>query len=166
MFTDASWIDDPVKRRTSMGRAVYLGNSLIDWKCQRIKRIMTSTNHAEFYASNEACKDAIFFNILGTELVLPSIASCVEIWGDNEKALDLAKGKATASKSRHYDLLLFYQREQYELGKVNFRFVTSVNNVADIFTKGRYSKDLFFSLRDQLMGLTPVKVFMGACRNS
>ena len=148
-----------------MGRAVYLGNYLIDWKCQRIKRIMTSTNHAEFYASNEATKDAVFFNILGIELALPALASCVEIWGDNEKALELAKGKATASKSRHYDLLLFYQREQYELKKVDFRFVPSVNNVADIFTKGRFSKELFFSLRQQLMGSLPVKAFMGACRN-
>ena len=89
----------------------------------------------------------------------------MEICGDNEKALELAKGKATASKSRHYDLLLFYQREQYELKKVDFRFVPSVNNVADIFTKGWFSRELFFSLRQQLMGSLPVKAFMGACRN-
>ena len=89
----------------------------------------------------------------------------MEIWGGNEKALELAKGKATASKSRHYDLLLFYQREQYEIKKVDFRIVSSVNNIADIFTKGRFSRELFISLRQQLMGSSPVKSFMGACRN-
>ena len=98
MFTDASWIDDLVNRHTSMGRAVFLANSLIDWKCQKISRIMTSTNHAEFYASNEAVKDAVFFNILGTELGLPTLAECVMIHGDNENALQLSKGRVTASK--------------------------------------------------------------------
>ena len=166
VFTDASWIDDLVNRHTSMGRAVFLANSLIDWKCQKITRIMTSTNHAEFYASNEAVKDAVFFNILGTELGLPALADCVMIHGDNENALLLSKGRVTASKCRHYDLLLFYQREQFELQKVDFHFVPTQDNLADIFTKSQFSKSLFTSLRSQLMGTSTVNAFMGACRNS
>ena len=138
---------------------------LIDWKCQKIKRIMTSTNHAEFYASNEAVKDAVFFNMLGIELGLADIARCVMIYGDNLNALKLSKGQVTASKCRHYDLLLFYQREQFELGIADFHFVPTQDNLADIFTKSTFSKILFSSLRNQLMGMSPVIAFMGACRN-
>ena len=67
------------------------------------------------------------------------------LFGDNDKALLLARGQVTASKCRHYDLLLFYQREQYELGTVHidFKFSSTAINVSDIFTKGRFVKEKF-----------------------
>ena len=74
------------------------------------------------------------------------------------------------SKCRHYDLLLFYQREQYELKIVDFIDIPSALNISDVFTKGRFSKEQFHILIRQLMGLSPVEafrmyaVFMGACR--
>ena len=135
-----------------MGRAVFLGNCLIDWKSHRCKRIMTSTHHSEFYASNEASKDAVFYHSLGLEIDMPMLAEKVEIFGDNEKALELAEGRVSATKSRHYDLLLFYQREQFELGRVGFTFIRSSENLSDIFTKGRFSKEHFKELRCKLMG--------------
>jgi len=140
-----------------MGRAIFLGNCLIDWKCQKIKRIMTSTNHAEFYASNEAVKDAVFFNILGTELGLNEIAFCVMIYGDNKNALSLSKGQCTASKSRHYDLLLFYQREQFELEIVDFEFVSSCDNLAaGIFSQKGISLWHYFHLFEIASWVPPV----------
>ena len=113
---------------------------------------MTSTHHSEFYASNEATKDAVFYHSLGLEIQKPGIADRVEIFGDNEKALELAEGRVSATKSRHYDLLLFYQREQFELGRVVFTFIPTLENLSDIFTKGRFSKEHFKELRDKMMG--------------
>ena len=172
LLSDASWINDPRDRATSMGRAAFLGACCIDWKSQWIQRIMTSTNHAEFYSSNEATKDAVFYTQLGKELKLPvsAIEGRIPIFGDNEKAQALARGQVAVSKCRHYDLLLFYQREQYELKVVDFIDIPSALNISDVFTKGRFSKEQFHNLIRQLMGLAPIEafrmyaVFMGACR--
>ena len=59
----------------------------------------------------------MFYHSLGLEIDMPKLAEKVEIFGDNEKALELAEGRVSATKSRHYDLLLFYQREPFELGR-------------------------------------------------
>ena len=64
IFSDTSWIDELDDRHTTMGRAVFLGKCLIDWKSKLIRRIMTSTYHAEFYGLNESDKDAEFYRIL------------------------------------------------------------------------------------------------------
>jgi len=124
---------------------------------------MTSTNHAEFYSSNEGSKMAVFFIQLRRELGLTKITRKITIHGDNEKALMLAKGRVTASKCRHYDLLLFYQREQFELGNVDFKFIYSSLNVSDVLTKGRFVKDRFRSLVDQLMGVTDIAALEHRC---
>ena len=83
IFTDASWIDDPRDRSTSMGQATFVGRCLIDWRSHTVHRIMTSTNHAEFYSSNEGTKMAVFFMQLRRELGLPPYVRRVVnvIWG-------------------------------------------------------------------------------------
>ena len=159
IMTDASWIDDPRDRSTTLGLAVFVGRCLVDWRSHSIKRIMTSTNHAEFYASNEGTKAAVALECFRKELGRAYKRSRIAILGDNEKALALARGHVTASKCRHYDLLLFYQREQYELGLVDFIYIPTDMNLSDLFTKGRFSKDHFASLVDQLMGQSIITAF-------
>ena len=97
---------------------------------------MTSTNHAEFYGMNESAKDAEFFRLFSTEIGMPEVASCVEILGDNAKALSLAQGQMSHSDNRYYDLCLYYQRELFDLKRIYYSYVKGEVNVADYFTKG------------------------------
>ena len=136
IFSDTSWLDEKEHRYTTMGRAVFLGDCLIDWKSKLIKRVMTSTNHAEFYGMNESAKDAEFFRIFSGEIGIKNVADRVEILGDNAKALSLAQGTLSHSDNRYYDLCLFYQRELFDLKRIFYTFVKGVVNVADYFTKG------------------------------
>jgi len=136
IFSDTSWIDDKDNRHTTMGRAVFIGECLVDWRSKLIRRIMTSTNHAEFYGMNESAKDAEFFRLFSGEIKIGGVADKVEILGDNAKALSLAKGLLSHSDNRYYDLCLFYQRELYDLGRIFYTYVKGVVNVADYFTKG------------------------------
>ena len=136
IFSDTSWIDDKDNRHTTMGRAIFLGNSLVDWKSKLIRRVMTSTNHAEFYGMNESAKDAEFFRLFSGEIRIKEVADKVEILGDNAKALSLAKGLLSHSDNRYYDLCLFYQRELFDLGRIYYTYVKGQVNVADYLTKG------------------------------
>ena len=160
IFTDSSWVDEPDTRATSMGRAVFLGSCLIDWKAGLIRRVMTSTNHGEFFAQNEAAKDSEFWRQFCEELGFPSLAERNEILGDNEKALMFGEGKVMATKCKHYDLLLFYQRELFELNRLFYTFVRTHLNLADIFTKGKFTADHFCNLRSQLMGYAPIQALI------
>jgi len=136
IFSDTSWLDDVDNRHTTMGRAIFVGECLVDWKSKLIRRVMTSTNHAEFYGMNEAAKDGEFFRIFSGEIGIDSVADKVEILGDNAKALSLAQGLLSHSDNRYYDLCLFYQRELFDLGRIFYTYVKGLVNVADYFTKG------------------------------
>lgn len=136
VFSDTSWLDEKDQRFTTMGRAVFLGSCLIDWRSKLIQRVMSSTNHAEFYGMNESAKDAEFFRIFSGEVGLKGIADRVEILGDNAKALSLAQGQLSHSDNRYYDLCLFFQRELFDLGRIFYTYVKGQVNVADYLTKG------------------------------
>jgi len=136
VFSDTSWLDEVDNRHTTMGRAIFVGECLIDWKSKLIRRVMTSTNHAEFYGMNEAVKDGEFFRIMSEEIEIKRVAEKIEILGDNAKAISLAQGLLSHSDNRYYDLCLYYQREIHDLGRIFYTLIKGTVNVADYFTKG------------------------------
>ena len=151
--SDASWLDDLVARFTTMGRLTFFGFCLIDWRSCKIKAIMTSTNHAEFYSSNEATKDAIYYRQLLHQLGLGHLVKSIRIQCDNAGAEALIRGTVSVTKCRHYDLLLFYQCEQSKLGYVYFTLDPSNEIVADIMTKSLF--DPLFNKHRATLGLVP-----------
>jgi len=149
-YSDASWLDELDMRHTTMGRSLHIGRCLIDWRTQLIKRVMTSTNHAEFFAQNECTKEVLGVQNLLCELGFePSDGTKIMV--DNEGAYKLAKGLLSHTSSRHYDLNLFFQREQSDLGKIRFVPVKTGDQLADMFTKGLCGTN-FSLMRDILMG--------------
>jgi len=149
-YSDASWLDELEMRHTTMGRSLHIGKCLIDWRTQLIKRVMTSTNHAEFFAQNECTKEVLGVQNLMLELGFEPIVG-TKIMVDNEGAYKLASGILSHTSSRHYDLNLFFQREQSDLGKVRFVPVKTTDMLADMFTKGLCGQS-FKTLCDMLMG--------------
>ena len=149
-YSDASWLDELDMRHTTMGRSIHIGRCLIDWRTQLIKRVMTSTNHAEFFAQNECTKEVLGIQNLLRELGFEPMEG-TKIMVDNEGAYKLAKGLLSHTSSRHYDLNLFFQREQSDMGKVRFVPVKTGDQLADIFTKGLHGAD-FIKMRDIITG--------------
>ena len=82
IFSDTSWLDEKEHRYTTMGRAIFVGECLVDWKSKLIRRIMTSTNHAEFYGMNEAAKDGEFYRIFSGEIGIAGVAEKVYMYRD------------------------------------------------------------------------------------
>ena len=134
-LNDSSWLDDLIRRHTTMGRCTFLGACLIDWRSLLIKRIMLSSNHAEFYSSNEGAKDVVHLQNFLHEIGFGHLATCVPMLGDNQGALSLAQGTVSATQNRAYDLLLFYQRELADQRKIKFIYISTSDNVADLMTK-------------------------------
>ena len=85
--------------------------------------------------------------------MLPGYADCVEIFGDNEGSVYLARGVVSATKNRHYDLLLFYQREQQNLGTIRYTLIPTSDLTADIMTKGLGAK--LFAKHRNALGVAP-----------
>ena len=88
----------------------------------------------EFIAATETAKDVIWLRGLLQELGFrprgPSI-----IREDNQACVAMIRNHAVSGRNRHFCLKMSWLRQQVQNGIVEFRFVASKNNVADIFTK-------------------------------
>ena len=54
---------------------------------------------------------------------------------DNKSAIDFTRNRVERSKTRHIDIAHHLTREMHEEGLIQLRYVSSGDNVADIFTK-------------------------------
>ena len=67
------------------------------------------------------------------------------IFVDAQTALNLVHGDVLHRKSKHLATKIHYIREQIQLGRIEFKKITSACNVADIMTK-QMPKDLYLKL--------------------
>jgi hypothetical protein len=64
----------------------------------------------------------------------PSTPSAV--FADNMSAIDIAHNRKVNDRSKHIDISYHFSREQIEEGKLTLLHVPSIDNIADICTKG------------------------------
>ena len=81
---------------------------------------------------------------LGFTITAPSV-----IREDNQACVAMVRNHSVSGRNRHFCLKMAWLREQVAKGVIQFMFVASKNNVADIFTK-ILVEVVFLTLRDLL----------------
>ena len=127
------------------------GEAAISWSSKKQPSVALSSCEAEIMAASEATKEAVylrsFLDELGEGSKDPLSLAC-----DNKAAIDLAYNPEHHQKTKHIERRHFYVREVVESGQLVVPFVTSVDNLADFFTKPLDSKP-FFEMRDRIMNV-------------
>jgi hypothetical protein len=73
---------------------------------------------------------------LGIETARPPRA-----YNDNEAMINFVKGEGSARGVRHMEMRMWYTRDQYEMGKVDFLYMSGLKIPADKLTKLGYVKE-------------------------
>ena len=68
---------------------------------------------------------------------------------DNQSAIQLAKNPEFHKRTKHIDTQFFFIREKYESGEMSVEYVSTDQQIADLFTKP-LSKDKFEQFRDKI----------------
>jgi hypothetical protein len=151
---------DPHCVRSRTGYVIYVGGCPIVWKSSMQKLVSVSTLEAEYIAMSTACRDLLPL----TDLVL-EVADAVgmspkeiadfhsTIWEDNAGAHALANMDLPrmTPRSKHIALKYHWFREHVMSGKFRVRKIGTLDQIADLFTKG-LGPTLFLPLRKKLMG--------------
>ena len=103
-------------------------------------------------AASEAAKEAVFLDRLCSELGFKRDEKPIHLSCDNKAAIDSAYNPENHSRTKHIDRRHYFIRELVEDGKIVVPFVSSVDNLADFFTKPLPSSK-FFALRDKIMNV-------------
>ena len=132
-YSDSDWAGDKATRKSVSGWCIFLRNNLIAWKSRGQKCTALSSTEAEYVALSELCVEVLHVRsllvFLGQDLKFP-----IQIQVDNVGAIFLATNY-TGKRTRHIDARYHFLRDYVEDGTIKIEFITSEENVSDIFTK-------------------------------
>ncbi|KAL0283635.1 UNVERIFIED_CONTAM: hypothetical protein Sangu_2875400 [Sesamum angustifolium] len=135
-YSDASFQSDDDDAKSQLDFAFKLNGSVVAWKGSKQATTMDSTTEAEYIATSEVAKEAVWMKNYILELgVVPSIAEPMAIICDKKGAI--AQAKETRSHHRSKHILRGYHlfREMVSKGDVRKDRVSSADNTANPLTK-------------------------------
>jgi Reverse transcriptase (RNA-dependent DNA polymerase) len=140
-ISDSEYAGDKDNRISVYGYVLYFCGAPIAWKSKAGKSVTLSSTEAEYVASSEIAKEAIFvknlLDSIGIEIELP-----IKIRVDNVGAIYLANNYSTSQRTKHIDIRAHFLREYIENGILKVEFIRSEDIDADILTKNT-SEELF-----------------------
>jgi hypothetical protein len=132
-YCDADFAGDIDTRRSTTGYVFIVNGGAVSWASKRQPTVAASTTEAEYMAAAFAAKECLWLRKLFVELGIPS--ACIEIKGDNQSALKLLKHPVNSARSKHIDVLHHFVRERVAMGQLNFSYVSTHMQTADVLTK-------------------------------
>jgi hypothetical protein len=140
-ISDSEYAGDKDTRISVYGYQLYFCGAPISWKSKSGKSVTLSSTEAEYFATSEVAKEAIFakqvVESMGIELEFP-----ITIKVDNTGAIYIANNYTTGQRTKHIDVRAHFVREFIEDGILKVVFVRTDDNDSDIYTKNT-SEELF-----------------------
>jgi hypothetical protein len=133
-FCDADWGGDTNERRSTTGYAFFVGVGAISWNCKRQPTIALSTTEAEYMATSQCTKEAIWLRKLLADVGFVQ-EGATSVMCDNQGCIALAKNPTHHSRTKHIDIQHHFIRERLESGEICLKYCPTQEMVADVLTK-------------------------------
>jgi len=141
-FTDSDWARDSTDRK-SQGEHVFRtchDGGTISWQSQKQDLIALSTLEPEYIACSEASREARWLlqlqrDIHGSQNQASLPSSPLLIYCDNQGALTHITTGVIKARTKHIDVCYHNSRDLHARKIVDYSYVHTNDNVADIITK-------------------------------
>ncbi|GAQ93561.1 hypothetical protein KFL_016490010, partial [Klebsormidium nitens] len=132
-YADADYAGDVDSRRSTTGYVFLVYGGAASWSSRLQPTVAASTVEAEYMSAASAAKEALWLKKLCGDLELPG--GVVQIYGDNQGALQLLKHPIASQRTKHIDVLHHFVRERVARGELRYEYIPTKQMVADVFTK-------------------------------
>ncbi|XP_062085387.1 secreted RxLR effector protein 161-like [Humulus lupulus] len=132
-FVDADYAASKDTRRSTISYVFITNGDCICWKSQLQSVVSLSTTEAEFMATTEAFKEAIWLQGMLQELKM--MKGKAKIYSNSQSSIHLCKNPVYHEKSKHIDIRLFWIREKIEEDVISLDKIGTEDNPVDIGTK-------------------------------
>ncbi|XP_022023806.1 uncharacterized mitochondrial protein AtMg00810-like [Helianthus annuus] len=147
-FSDADWARCLDTRRSTYGYCIYLGGNLVSWSAKKQPTVSHSSCESEYRAMANTAAEIIWLTNLLSELhALPQTRSTLLC--DNKSALFLSQNPISHKRAKHINIDYHFVHELVTSGQLDTKFISTDQQVADIFTKS-LPQPLFDKFRSML----------------
>jgi hypothetical protein len=146
-YFDADYAGCKIDRKSTSGTCQFLGRSLVSWASKKQNSVALSTAEAEYIAAGHCCAQLLLMR--QTHRDYGYKLSKVPLLCDNESAICMADNPVEHSRTKHIDIRYHFLRDHQQKGDIEIAYVSTHNQLADIFTKPLDEKT-FSKLRNEL----------------
>jgi hypothetical protein len=146
-YSDVDYAECKIDRKSTLGTCQFLGRSLVSWASKKQNLVALSTAEAEYITAGHCCAQLLWMRQTlrdyGYKL------SKVPLLCDNESAICMVDNPVEHSRTKHVDIWYHFLRYHQQKGDIEIAYVSTHNQLADIFTKPLDEKT-FSKLRNEL----------------
>jgi hypothetical protein len=146
-YSDADYAGCKIDRKSTSGTCQFLGRSLVSWASKKQNLVALSTAEAEYIVAGHCCAQLLW--IRQTLRDYGYKLSKISLLCDNESAIRMADNLVEHSRTKHIDIRYHFLRDHQQKGDIKIAYVSTHNQLADIFTKPLDEKT-FSKLRNKL----------------
>ena len=134
IYCDADWASH-ADRKSVSGYVVTIASGAVAWSSKKQNTVALSTAEAEYISATHVAKQVLWHRSLFNELKIPQPGTST-IFTDNQAAISIGHNPEFHARTKHIDIALHFLRDHVEKGTLNMVYITTHNNLADLFTKG------------------------------
>ncbi|XP_062080853.1 secreted RxLR effector protein 161-like [Humulus lupulus] len=132
-FVDSDYAANKDTRKSLTSFYFLLNECCVSWKSQLQPVVALSTTEAEFMATTEAFKEAVWIKGLLKEIQM--FEDKTVIYSDSQSAIYLSKNPVYHERSKHIDIRMFWIRDKIESGEIELEKIASEENPTNAGTK-------------------------------
>lgn len=149
-YADADWAGDIDERKSTTGYVIMIGGCPVSWVSKKQSTISLSSAEAEYMAISSTVQEIKWIRQLLNELYICYQHEATILNVDNQAAIAISENDVHHARTKHIDIRHHFVRESIKNKEIQIKWVSTQDQLADIFTKGLH-KVRFNYLRQLLL---------------
>ena len=144
-YCDADWAACIDTRRSLLGFCVFLGDSLISWKCKKQQVVSRSSAESEYRAMATVTSEIVWlvalFKTFGVHHTQAAYLYC-----DSKATLYIAANLVYHERTKHVEVDCHFIREKIQAGVIKTFHIPTKHQIENCFTKALGQRQFFYLL--------------------